>query len=382
MGILVITWNFPPRRGGIETLMANLCRELRKRHPLYVITSFADGLPKNREGIFRPRLPGLLFFSLYALSKGFSLLLKYPEIGFVFGGSAMVAPLVLLLARLFRRKTIILVHGLDIAYPSRLYQSLCVRWLKHCDRIVANSRYTASLAEEKRVRPDKICVIPPGVSSDFSAFLDAKGAKKNLGLEGRKVLLFVGRLARRKGLREFLERSFVQIVSEISEAYFLIVGDNPGDSLVHRGDLLRELRDVVQLQGLQGHVRFLTSVGDSELAKLYQASDLLVLPTLFLREDVEGFGIVVLEAAAVGVPCVAMRVGGIPDAIENGRGGVLVEPGEYECFSRTVIDLLRDEFARRVLGQYAQKRVSEKFNWSSLVGRYETVFDEVTAPHE
>lgn len=382
VGVLVISWNFPPNVGGMENLIAGLCKELRKTHPLFVITSYVDADTDRENWILRPGRPGLLAFSMHALIRGGLLLRKNSDIGLVLGGSAMVTPLVLALARLFRRKAIVHVHGLDLIYPSILYQFLCVRWLRHCDRVIANSRFTASLTRAKRVRGSSIHVIPPGVDSEAQLPLPAAEVKKELGLEGRKVILYVGRLTRRKGVKEFIEQALPAVTAEVPEACFVIVGDNPTDSMVHRDDAAGEIRAALRAEVSRNNVRLLGSLGDADLAKAYAVADLLVLPVISMEHDVEGFGIVVLEAAVAGKPCVATRVGGIPDAIENSKSGILIEPGDYASFSRAIINLLRNDQARSAMGEYARRRVREKFGWESIVGKYEEIFNSLAAPIE
>ena len=198
MDILVITWNFPPRRGGMEQLLASLCNGLSKNHRLFVITSYAGSSYERETGIFRPRWPGLFAFFSYALCKGALLLRCQRDISVVFGGSVLVTPMVLFLARIFRRKAIVQAHGVDVVYSRSIYQFLCVRWLKFCERVIANSGYTASLVEQKDVGPDRITVIPPGVDLEaFGGPVNAEAIKKEFGLEGKQIILFVGRLARR-----------------------------------------------------------------------------------------------------------------------------------------------------------------------------------------
>ncbi len=380
-GVLVISWNFPPKQGGMEDLISNLCKHLRRSRPLFAIAPHADSI--NEEGwVFRAPKGGLPTFAIYALYKGYSLLRSFREVHVILAGSAMVAPLALILARLFGKKAVVLVHGLDLIYPNGLYQITCVRWIKYCDQVIANSEHTASLARERKVRESCLQVIPPGVDLalfDPSGFRDAKAG---LGLKDHKVILFVGRLARRKGVAEFVQNCLPQIIAEIPEVVFLIVGGNPKDSLAHRDDVQSEIEARVREANLSSHVRLLGWMTDEKLTEIYKATDLLVMPVLPLKDDVEGFGIVILEAAAAGIPTVATRVGGIPDAVEEGKSGILVEPGDYAEMSRAIVSLLRDDSTRGALGRYAQRRVSERFNWSSLVARYETVFDEVTGPHE
>jgi glycosyltransferase involved in cell wall biosynthesis len=113
---------------------------------------------------------------------------------------------------------------------------------------------------------------------------------------------------------------------------------------------------------------------DEDVIGLYQACDLVVLPALHNDSDVEGFGIVLVEAAAAGKPVVATRVGGIPDAVEDGKTGLLTEPGDYERLSDAVISLLNNGQTKRVMGEAAIRRVQDKFCWPKIAAQYEEEF--------
>ena len=373
MGILVITWNYPPRRGGIEYLVGHLVAGLRKRHAVRVVTAYHHSSEFTEIDVARAPCPGLIPFALFALWRGALLLRRDPGISVIFGGSALVAPLVLVLARLFGRRAVVQVHGLDIIYRSALYQLLCVRWLKRCHRITANSAYTASLAETKGVSADRISVVPPGVEPErFTAPVDVDPTKKLFGLEGRRVILFVGRLARRKGVKEFIQKSLPEIVAAVPQACFVIVGANPTESLTHRDDMVTEIAAAASRLGLERHVMLLGSLSDEDVVKLYQTCDLVVLPALATPDDVEGFGIVLLEAAAAGKPVIATRAGGIPDAVEQGKSGLLVDAGDYQALRQATVDLLSDEQKRLRMGSHARQRLSEHFTWEKILPSYET----------
>jgi phosphatidyl-myo-inositol dimannoside synthase len=375
MGILIISWNFPPRRGGIEYVVSHLFGGLRERHPVLVITGRAPFPRPAEEDVFRAPYSGLIFFSLYTLWRGARLLLRSPKTKVIFGGSVMVTPLVLILARLFGRKAVVQAHGLDVIYANKFYQAICVRWLRFCDRIVANSGYTAFLVAQKRVRQEIISVIPPGVQTEsFTEPTDVDAIKKGFGLQGKHAILFVGRLAKRKGVKEFIENSFAKIVSKIPNVCFVVVGNNPSESLTHRDDMMGQIKAVICAMGLLNHVQLRGAVDDNEVIKLYQACDVVVLPALAETDDVEGFGIVLLEAAAAGKPAVATRVGGIPDAIEHEKTGVLVNAGDYEGLAQAVLSLLNDPLARGKMGRVARQRAEKEFGWEEIVDRYETAF--------
>lgn len=375
MAILVITWNFPPRRGGMEHLLASVCNGLSKNHRLLVITSYADPSYARETGIFRSRWPGLFPFFFYALCKGALLLRSQRDISAVFGGSVLVTPMIVILARIFRRKAIVQAHGLDVVYSRSIYQFLCVRWLKFCDRVIANSGYTASLVQQKGVAPNRITVIPPGV--DLEAFgrpVNAQAIKKEFGLEGKQIILFVGRLARRKGVKEFIENSLPKIIQERPDVRFVVVGDNPKQSLTHRDDVLREIKEAIAEMKMQDYVYLLGALEDHDVIKLYHACEVVILPAVAVAGDVEGFGIVLLEAAAAGKPVVSTCIGGIAEAIEDKASGILVAPEDYRLMSQSIIDLLSDHKIRSEMGEYAQKRIKETFCWDLIILRYEKAF--------
>jgi phosphatidylinositol alpha-1,6-mannosyltransferase len=378
VSILVVSWNYPPRRGGIESLVSNLCAGLRERHAVLVITAHAQSLPQVESNVFRAPWPGLIPFAFYALWRGATLLFHNPAIGVIFGGSVLVTPVVLILARLFGRKVVVQAHGLDVVYSSRLYQTLCVRWLKFCDRIIANSSYTASLVAQTVPSKERISVIAPGVYPErFNLKPDVEAFKKQWALEDRQVILFVGRLARRKGVREFVEKSLAKIVQHMPAVCFVVVGDNPTESLTRQDDALSEIVATIDDMKLQNHVRLLGTLSDDEVVRLYQLCDVVVLPALASPNDVEGFGIVLLEAAAAGKPTVATRVGGIPDVVEDGKSGILVEPDDHDGLSRALIDLLGDDKKRLTSGHYAKNRVNEQFSWDRVVTAYEKTLDDL-----
>jgi phosphatidylinositol alpha-1,6-mannosyltransferase len=230
------------------------------------------------------------------------------------------------------------------------------------------------LAVKSKVKPASVEVIHPGVDWEKFSASHRRAERKDFSLEGRRVILFVGRLARRKGMKEFIDRCFDQIVREVPDVCLVIVGENPTDSMVHRDDVSSEIQALVQGKNLASHVRFLGWLAQADMAGIYGVSDVMVVPAVPVRGDVEGFGIVLLEAGAAAVPSVAFRVGGIPDAIGDGRGGVLIEPGDYDRMSQAIIHLLRNDQARASMGRHAQKRIRDDFGWETTAQRYEALF--------
>jgi len=376
MEILVITWNYPPRQGGMEQLLASVCAGLSRNHRVSVITAYAEKhFTVGAETVFRPASSGLIRYLLFALAKGAALLRGNRNITVVFGGSVLVTPIVLILARLFRRKAIVQAHGLDLIYAGSIYQLFVVRGLRHVDHTIVNSRHTAGLARQKRVKARAIEVIPPGVDCQrFQVAEDPEALKQARGLANRKIILFVGRLVRRKGVKEFIEHSLADIVKQAPEVCFVIAGDNPTESLTPHDDVAGDIRQAIERHELSEQVCCLGAVSDVELVRIYALCDVLVLPVLNLDSDVEGFGMVALEAAAAGKPVIATRCGGIPDAVNDGESGILVEPGNYSCLSEAIVSLLKNPLIAAAMGQSGRQRAAKEFTWYSVVSRYEATF--------
>jgi len=192
------------------------------------------------------------------------------------------------------------------------------------------------------------------------------------------VILSVGRLVRRKGFVELVREVMPQVVRRHPEVLLLIVGSDPDSSLIHRERISDEIRAAVKELGLEQHVRLLGRVPDDDLRVLMMRSELFVLPVRSVPGDMEGFGIVFLEAALAGVPSVSTRVGGVPDAVEHGVTGWLVAPQDINGFSEAVCRLLDDDGERKRLGEAARKRVQERFNWDTLARAYHDTLLELT----
>ena len=207
--------------------------------------------------------------------------------------------------------------------------------------------------------------LPPGV--DERTFHPASGGaavRERLGLTERPVVVCVSRLVRRKG-QDTLIRAMPHILAEVPDAVLLVVGGGP-----YRADLERLARET----GVAGSVRFTGPVPWEELPAHYGAGDVFAMPCRTRRGglDVEGLGIVYLEASATGLPVVAGDSGGAPDAVLDGETGWVVRGGSPQAPRETaerVTTLLKDAELRARMGKRGRQWVEEAWRWDLLAGR-------------
>ncbi|WEN16330.1 glycosyltransferase family 4 protein [Rhodanobacter sp. AS-Z3] len=327
---LLVTRNFPPLLGGMEKVNQHLLEELQPSWKLGLCgpTGCSAYVPPHaevRETKTKP-LPIFLVVTFWrALRVG---LRRSPS--WVIAGSGLTAPIAWLVARCAGGKAAVYLHGLDIVVPSRLYQWLWLPFIRRCDVAMVNSVNTGRLAEQRGVRQDRLRVLHPGTDLPALDSIEALDFRNRHGFGSRPLLLSVGRLTQRKGLAEFVAKALPTIVSHDPAVLLLIIGDEASDALHTRAGSERErILAEARHAGVDQNLHFFGRCDEATLGAAYQAADLHIFPVLELPGDVEGFGMVALEAAAHGLPTVAFDVGGVADAVQDGQTGTLVKSGDY-----------------------------------------------------
>ena len=362
--ILIITRNLPPLVGGMERLNWHMADELSQYAKTQVVgpKGSATTPPENVTIKEAPLKPLPLFLSV-AFCKGLWIALRWkPTV--ILAGSGLTAPLVWLISKLCGARSAAYLHGFDITVPSKLYQRLWTPVFKKIDKIIVNSTPTKQLALSAGVPETNTSIVYPGVNLPEAPQPSEaiRNFKEEHGLEGKKILLSVGRLTTRKGLKEFVAHALPSIVRAVPGAMLVVIGETPRNSLGADIQTIECIKGQAEKSGVEDNIRFLGVITDQVLlATAYEAANAHVFPVRHIPGDPEGFGMVAIEAAAHGLPTVAFATGGVIDAVKEGVSGHLVEKNNYHSLAKGIIDVLTNSAE-----PFATLEFAQNFSWHSF----------------
>ncbi|MGH2683545.1 MAG: glycosyltransferase family 4 protein [Actinomycetota bacterium] len=362
---LVVTNDFPPRVGGAQRYVHDLVRHL----------------PTDRTAVLAPTWPGWEEFDENQPFPVFRFETKYlapvpdvlrrvralineTESEVVLFGHGL--PLAMMGPRLVAdpgRPYAVLTHGAEV-WAAGIPGSARALWYA-CSRantVFAVSKYTAA-----RVRPAvpddvPLVILPPGVDAErFRPDITGQEVRERYGLVGVPVALCISRLVTRKG-QDVLIRGWRKVLDRVPEARLLLVGDGPSRS---------RLEAMAAERGISASVTFAGQVSEGELPSYYAAGNVFVMPCRSRKGglEVEGFGIVFLEAAAVGLPVVVGNSGGAAEAVEDGETGLVVDGTNVAAVASAIGDLLEDPARAATMGKLGRLRVEQDFAWPRVIER-------------
>ncbi|MFB7663458.1 glycosyltransferase family 4 protein [Kitasatospora sp. NPDC056138] len=367
---LIVTNDFPPRPGGIQAFVHNMAVRQPAGSIVVYASTWRDGSEVRRFDAQQPfpviRDRTRMMVPTPRVTRRAAEILRAEGCDSVWFGAA--APLGLMAPALRRAgagRLLGMTHGHEAAWAQLPASRQLLR------RIGAGTDTLTYLGEYTRSRiaaavgpgaAERMVQLPPGVDEQtFRPDSGGAAVRARLGLSDRPVVVCVSRLVPRKG-QDTLIAAMPQILASVPDAVLLIVGGGP---------YLADLRKLAEATGVSDSVRFTGAVPWEELPAHYGAGDVFAMPCRTRRGglDVEGLGIVYLEASATGLPVVAGDSGGAPDAVLEGETGYVVPGRSTAATAERIVRLLHDEELRRRMGEAGRRWVERSWRWDLLAGR-------------
>jgi len=260
------------------------------------------------------------------------------------------------------------IHGEDVeaAATSRELSWIVNKVLANTTRLICNSQNTANLLLNNwQVIPDKIAILNPGC--DTSKFIPAKpdeNIKKSLNWQGKKVILTVGRLQERKG-QDMLIKALPEIKKSIPNILYAVIGG---------GEEKQKLESLTEELSLKDNVLFMSEISDEQMIQAYQQCDVFALPNRTVGLDIEGFGMVLVEAQACAKPVIAGDSGGTAETMVIGKTGYIVDCTQPEPIAEKLITLLQEPEQCTKLGTAGRIHVEKTLDWQVHVKNAQAVF--------
>lgn len=366
---LIITFEYPPQIGGVSSYVYNLATHLPATETVVLApkakgsAEFDASNPWKTHRVepywpfFWPRW-SRLFFAVWKI-------IRKENIERIFIHNALPAGYVAtFFDRFYKIPFTVFFHGTDLLLGARFKKFKLAKICAKAEKIVVNSEFLRERLEtefEELRGSKKVAVLHPSPGDLFFTKIppeEIDRLKSRLSLSGKKIILSVARLGEGKGLP--LLMSFLpEILAQIPNVVWLIIGDGPKKQM-----LLEQARK----NSLQDVVRFLGPLPQEELPKYYQAADVFVLLT-HTDEAMgeEAWGTVFLEAAASGLAAVAGKTGGVEEAVEHGRTGLVLNVNRVSETIAAIVGLLRDDALSKKMGEEGKKRTENEFRWASQI---------------
>lgn len=380
MRVLLVSQDFPPDVGGIQTYSLELAKRLvRWCDALEVVAPAVPGCD-GADGALDFPVRRVRSSTNALMVRGMPALWTRARAGqfdVALHAQWTTAPGSLLARRRgWPRRVFVAAHGRELLLrpvaslpPAQRAYDATRRWvMRGADGIFAVSRYTAGLARTLGVDPARVHVVENGVDAARFDLPDAEARAQAFvarhGLHGRPCFVTVARLQPHKGIDTGIA-ALPALRQRVPGATYVIVGSGPDE------DRLRALAKQLQVTDA---VRMLGRVDDDEVVDALLACDAFALLSREAIPDVEGFGLVLLEAGACGRPVIGARSGGIPDAVDEGRSGLLVEPDDVEATADALARVLGDPELAQRLGEGGRHRATEVLSWERAARKiYETM---------
>jgi len=377
--ILVITELFLPTKGGTAVWFDEVYRRMGGKE-IHIVTSHVPECEVHDKGhpntIHRVHLKRyswirpeslIMYLKLIFISMRVMLFNSVKEIH---SGRVLPEGLVgLFVSRIAKKPFLVYAHGEEITTWMQFLKSTVMKFVyRNADIVIANSEFTRQELLNINISDNKIKVIHPGVDTNRFKKLPERSAlrKKHKIPKENILLLSVGRLSRRKGF-DMVVKSLPLLIKQNIEVSYVIIGVGEDE------DYLKKL---AHNYGVENRVHFIGNVSMDELPKWYNECDLFVMPNRKINGDVEGFGMVFIEAGACGKAAIAGCTGGTDDAVLDKQTGIRVDGNDINQIVNAIMTLVKDPEYRTKLEENAFNRVHSEFSWEKVAVKTRLLFNE------
>jgi len=366
--ILYISHLHPPKGqplesiGGMQNVSIQMVEAIKKREDV-TIESIIQRTSWNYIGL-------KTFFFLFSLLWRIPAKVNSFKPDVVVFSSMVTAGVLPFMLRKIKVPCITINHGQDVTLPVKLYQWFLPHVFKKLSGVVSVSSATRQASIERGMDPEIGVVLPNGFETGNRLHQLSKAEarkliekKFNIDLKDSYLLLSVGRQVKRKGHQWFIEQVIEKIEHDVK---FIIIGDGPENGSIIDAWKASKSKDSIIIAGRQP---------SNILDACYGGADLFVMPNIPVEGDMEGFGIVLLEANSAGMPAVASDLEGIKDVIKQGVNGYRIKHSDSEGFAQKIDSIITNELED--LSRSSKQFVLEHFGWDSVVGHYISFFKDV-----
>ena len=345
--VLCITRKYPPQVGGME----NFCYHVFNGFDERIIDKKIIALGKHQINLIW-FFPYVLFYVMINIRKYDVLLIGDSVLCFL-GNIAKLC------SRKTKRK--IIIYGLDFLFDNSVYQLYLKMWLKHsADEYVCISKGTRDALEAKGI----LCtsVITPGIEVTANQHISEEASarfKSRYGINDNDLIIItVGRLVKRKGVEWFIRN----VMSRLNDypVHYLVIGD--GNE--------KENIDAAIGSCQLNNVHLLGRISEEELLECYSVADVFVMPNIHVENDMEGFGIVAVEASAAGLIVLASGIEGISDAVIDEKNGYLLESENVEMYEQKIKEILENRLYFKSKAKEFQQYTIENYSWETICKKY------------
>jgi phosphatidyl-myo-inositol dimannoside synthase len=338
---LVITHEYYPYRGGVGRYCYNLFRNFDPKDYVVLTDQEEIDFKLARAEIFvTNRIKPSWLIGLYHVAGQ----IRRQSAQIIFTPHILpLGAIAYVLYRLQKIPYVISLHGLDINLAMKRRRRLALAILGSAKCIVVNSQATKRAVDRINITTP-VKVITPNIESELLMVDGALHDRLSEKYRGKKIILTVGRLVRRKG-QDMIIMALPRILRSVPSAHYLIVGTGPDYSY---------LLKLIKANRVADNVTILNNISDEELGTYFKLATLFAMPTRVRGASVEGFGIVYLQAAYFSLPIIAGSSGGEAEAVNNGLGGLCVDGTNLSIIAKSIIKVLKDEKMAKRLGRGAK----------------------------